>query len=118
MIGVMPSLRVNHKGERQQSTRRVLSERLMQETLYLPEKRKIPDPQEPDSSEDTVFVRDGGLWRSLDPSYSKECPECVESIKLRARVCRFCGFKYSDEQFAEEQSLFDKYEFDRGKRGQ
>lgn len=26
----------------------------------------------------------------------KECPDCAESIAARARVCRFCGYRYPD----------------------
>lgn len=28
-------------------------------------------------------------------SLTKECPDCAEDVKLKAKVCRFCGYKWS-----------------------
>lgn len=28
-------------------------------------------------------------------SLEKECPDCAEDVKLKAKVCRFCGYKWS-----------------------
>jgi hypothetical protein len=33
-----------------------------------------------------------GVWADRDSS--KRCPECHERIRLSARVCRFCGFRF------------------------
>jgi len=35
----------------------------------------------------------------------KECPRCIEIIKLRAKYCRHCGYEYSEEEFTTEQNL-------------
>ena len=34
----------------------------------------------------------GSVWADRDSS--KRCPECRERIRLSARVCRFCGFRF------------------------
>jgi len=31
-------------------------------------------------------------------SNEKECPRCAETIKLKAKVCRFCGYEFSGEE--------------------
>lgn len=39
-----------------------------------------------------------GIFESIGfskiPTDSKECPDCGETIKLDARICRFCGHKF------------------------
>lgn len=38
-----------------------------------------------------------GLGRFFQRSQSrKPCPDCAESIALRAKVCRFCGYRYPE----------------------
>ncbi len=39
---------------------------------------------------------------------SKQCPDCAEFIKLEARVCRFCSYKYSEEEISTDISLAKK----------
>jgi len=36
----------------------------------------------------------------------KVCPECAEEVKPAARVCRFCGFRFVDEEPLAEQAPF------------
>jgi hypothetical protein len=33
---------------------------------------------------------------------SKVCPDCAESIKLQARICRFCKYRFSDEDVTDD----------------
>ncbi len=34
----------------------------------------------------------------VDASDTKECPACAETIKLKAKVCRYCGYQFSEEE--------------------
>jgi uncharacterized membrane protein YdbT with pleckstrin-like domain len=37
------------------------------------------------------FVEAGGMSPVREPDDTRECPYCAETIKARAKVCRFCG---------------------------
>jgi hypothetical protein len=39
----------------------------------------------------------------FDPTIvTKKCPDCAETIRLEARVCRFCQYRFTDEDVAEQ----------------
>jgi predicted amidophosphoribosyltransferase len=38
-----------------------------------------------------------------DLATSKNCPKCAETIKLEARVCKHCGYEFSDEEIEKER---------------
>lgn len=35
---------------------------------------------------------------TASPELTRKCPDCAETIKAEAHVCRFCGRRFSDEQ--------------------
>lgn len=36
--------------------------------------------------------------KKIRASSVKECPDCLESVKKAARVCRYCGYRWPEEQ--------------------
>lgn len=40
---------------------------------------------------------------AYDPAEIKICPKCAENIKYEAKVCKHCGFEYSDEELRKEE---------------
>jgi hypothetical protein len=53
-------------------------------------------PDEKELAEEAVEVIDNGP--PVDPSAEyKECPDCAEMVRARARKCRFCDYRF-DEQ--------------------
>ena len=45
-------------------------------------------------------------WMNNDNiSYEKVCPMCAEKIKLEAKICRYCGHKFTSEDSFSEDTL-------------
>ena len=50
---------------------------------------------------------DGDADRAqAEETASKPCPACAEQIRVAARVCRFCGHQFSDEEVQEAVEEF------------
>jgi hypothetical protein len=52
-----------------------------------------------ESVDSSVSDEDEGLLTSAPPGYDefKECPDCAEMVRARARICRFCGYQFNQE---------------------
>ena len=66
------------------------------------------DPNRPSNAADlesaqTILRNDGIVERRNENVFEKECAQCAELIKLRAKACRFCGHKYSKEEILAQQ---------------
>lgn len=53
----------------------------------------------------TLYVMTGillwAIWEErsrLHAASIKECPDCLETVKSGARVCRYCGYRWPEEQ--------------------
>lgn len=50
------------------------------------------------------------ISKTKDNSYTdidvdtKECPECAEIIKSKAKICRYCRYKFEDDSYQEKES--------------
>jgi hypothetical protein len=50
-----------------------------------------------------VLIEAAFRWsnRRKRPPSSKTCPDCAETIKAGARVCRYCGYRFDPEETSE-----------------
>ena len=53
--------------------------------FVLEQERKIKELKDDEMTEDFSIT-------NLDET--KECPMCAESVKIKAKICRFCGYKF------------------------
>jgi hypothetical protein len=67
-----------------------------------------------DSQKVVELYSEASKGERFDPDEHDKGPDCAEYIKLEARVCRYCGHEYSDEDV--EQQIAQAREDFREKR--
>ena len=66
---------------------------------------------------DKILTRDGVLDIGDEDLAGKECLKCAEIIKVRAKVCRHCGYEHTEEELAVQQrALADKRRLEEERR--
>lgn len=58
-----------------------------------------------DPSAGSSTGKPSGTGQNFDPDgATKRCPDCAETIKLEAKVCRYCGRQFSDDEMEQARS--------------